>query len=79
MKKHNFSAGPCILPQSVLQQASDAIARLLRYQFADTGKPDVEAGLDAELGDEVDAALDSIETPADDASDIGVPATVDDL
>mgnify|MGYP001022515712 CR=1 FL=1 len=25
MKKHNFSAGPCILPQSVLQQASDAI------------------------------------------------------
>ena len=25
MKKHNFSAGPCILPQSVLQQASDAV------------------------------------------------------
>lgn len=25
MKKHNFSAGPCILPQSVLQQASDSI------------------------------------------------------
>ena len=25
MKKHNFSAGPCILPQSVLKQASDAI------------------------------------------------------
>ena len=25
MKKHNFSAGPCILPQEVLQQASDAI------------------------------------------------------
>ena len=25
MKKHNFSAGPCILPQSVLLQASDAI------------------------------------------------------
>ena len=61
------------------QQASDAIARLLRYNYADTGKPDVEAGLDAELGDEGDAALDSIETPADDASDIGVPATVDDL
>ncbi|MDY7396357.1 3-phosphoserine/phosphohydroxythreonine transaminase [Aureibaculum sp. 2210JD6-5] len=25
MKKHNFSAGPCILPQQVLQQASEAI------------------------------------------------------
>ncbi len=25
MKKHNFSAGPCILPQEVLQQASQAI------------------------------------------------------
>lgn len=28
MKKHNFSAGPCILPQSVLQQASDAVREL---------------------------------------------------
>ena len=25
MKKHNFSAGPCILPQDVLKQASEAI------------------------------------------------------
>ena len=25
MKKHNFSAGPCILPQEVLQKASDAV------------------------------------------------------
>jgi len=25
MKKHNFSAGPCILPQTVFQQASEAI------------------------------------------------------
>ena len=25
MKKHNFSAGPCILPQDVLQKASEAI------------------------------------------------------
>lgn len=25
MQKHNFSAGPCILPQSVLQKASDAV------------------------------------------------------
>ena len=23
MKKHNFSAGPCILPQQVLLEASD--------------------------------------------------------
>ncbi|HEX8334793.1 MAG TPA: aminotransferase class V-fold PLP-dependent enzyme, partial [Segetibacter sp.] len=25
MKVHNFNAGPCILPQQVLQQASEAI------------------------------------------------------
>lgn len=25
MKKHNFSAGPCILPQSVLEKAADAV------------------------------------------------------
>jgi len=25
MKKHNFSAGPCILPQSVFEQASQAV------------------------------------------------------
>lgn len=25
MKKHNFSAGPCILPQSVLQKASESV------------------------------------------------------
>ena len=25
MKKHNFSAGPCALPQEVLKQASEAI------------------------------------------------------
>ena len=25
MKKHNYSAGPCILPQSVLKQASEAV------------------------------------------------------
>ena len=25
MKKHNFSAGPSILPQSVLQKASEAV------------------------------------------------------
>ena len=25
MKKHNFSAGPCILPEEVLKKASDAV------------------------------------------------------
>ena len=25
MKKHNFSAGPCILPQEVLKQAAEAV------------------------------------------------------
>ena len=25
MKKHNFSAGPCILPNEVLEEASEAI------------------------------------------------------
>ena len=25
IKKHNFSAGPCILPKEVLQQAADAV------------------------------------------------------
>ena len=25
MKKHNFSAGPCILPQEVLRQAAEAV------------------------------------------------------
>lgn len=28
MKKHNFSAGPCILPQEVMQKASEAIVEL---------------------------------------------------
>ena len=28
MKKHNFSAGPCILPDDVLQQAAQAVQEL---------------------------------------------------
>ena len=28
MKKHNFSAGPCILPQEVMQKASQAVVEL---------------------------------------------------
>ena len=64
------------------QQASEAIARLLRFKFSDTGKEDeedVEAGLDAELGDDLAAepAAEPVAEPAGD--DLGVPATVDDL
>ena len=61
------------------QQASEAIARLLRYKFADTGKTDeedVDAGLDAELGDDL-SAEDSATEPAED--DTGLPASIDDL
>ena len=60
------------------QQASEAIARLLRYNYASTGKPseeEVTAGLEAETGDELDSAIDAADEPAD----LGVPATVDDL
>src|SRR5690554_4177062 len=32
MKKHNFSAGPCILPQSVMRKASEAV-----LNFNDSG------------------------------------------
>ena len=33
MKKHNFSAGPSILPQSVLQKASEAVLILTKAVF----------------------------------------------
>jgi len=62
------------------QQASEAIARLLRYKFADTSKTDdadVDAGLDAELGDDLATAEEPTTEPAGD--DTGLPATVDDL
>ena len=65
------------------QQASEAIARLLRYKFADTGKDeeDIDAGLDAELGDDLEAAADETPSPAEEPAgdDTGIPATVDDL
>ncbi|MEL6916459.1 MAG: 3-phosphoserine/phosphohydroxythreonine transaminase, partial [Bacteroidota bacterium] len=32
MKKHNFSAGPCILPQEVMQKAAEAV-----IDFNDSG------------------------------------------
>ena len=54
--------------------------RLLRYKFADTSKTDdadVDAGLDAELGDDLSTAEEPTTEPAGD--DTGLPATVDDL
>lgn len=65
------------------QQAAEAIARLLRYKYADTGKSEEDdlEGLDAELGDETAAAVDSAEPAAEEPADDlgGIPATVDDL
>ena len=31
MKKHNFSAGPCILPQEVMKKASEAVVELRQH------------------------------------------------
>ena len=67
------------------QQASEAIARLLRFKFADTGK--TEGGDDLDLGgDEGGGDLDlggdepTAEPTAEPAGDdTGIPATVDDL
>lgn len=47
MKKHNFSAGPCILPQEVLQKASEAIINfnnddLSLIEISHRSKPFVE-------------------------------------
>lgn len=47
MKKHNFSAGPCILPESVLQEASKAILNfnddyLSLIEISHRSKPFVE-------------------------------------
>ena len=67
------------------QQASEAIARLLRYKFADTGKD--EESLDDLGGDDIDLggsdtpspepAAEPAAEPAED--DLGIPASVDDL
>lgn len=64
------------------QQAAEAIARLLRYQFADTGKVDNLDDLGGnDTGEDLGSDLGGEETttpePADD--DTGIPATVDDL
>jgi len=62
------------------QQASEAIARLLRYNYANTGKTDnadVDAGLEDNLGGDIGGTE---ELPVDDTvDDAGIPATVDDL
>ena len=63
------------------QQAYEAIARLLRFKFADTGK--TEGGDDLDLGGDEgggDLDLGGDEPAAEPAGDdTGVPATVDDL
>ena len=67
------------------QQASEAIARLLRYKFADTGKDEESDSLDDlggdEGGDDLDlGGDDTAAEPAEPAGDdTGIPATVDDL
>ena len=67
------------------QQASEAIARLLRFKFADTSKAECgddfdlggdEGGGDLDLGGDEPAAEPAAEPAGD---DLGIPATVDDL
>ena len=60
------------------QQASEAIARLLRYSYATTGKeePIEDEGLSDALGDEGETPAEEPATPEEEA---GVPASVDDL
>ena len=63
------------------QQASEAIARLLRFKFADTGKPEGSSDLDLggdtpDLGGD-EPAPEPEAAPAED--DLGIPASVDDL
>ena len=58
------------------QQASEAIARLLRYKFADTGKEETETEDDwgGEEGEKVDVEVEATET-----EDLGIPLSVEDL
>ena len=67
------------------QQASEAIARLLRFKFTDVGKAEGgdgldlggdEGGSDLDLGGDEPAAEPTAEPAGD---DLGIPATVDDL
>ena len=61
------------------QQASEAIARLLRYNYGNTGKPE-ESETDLGLDSETDTSTEtpSIEEPTVEPAD-AIPATVDDL
>ncbi len=65
------------------QQASEAIARLLRYKFADTGKIEGDDDLDLggdEEGSDLDLGGDDTAEPTEPAEDdLGIPASVDDL
>tara|TARA_R110001583_G_scaffold193898_3_gene363612 strand:- start:64 stop:564 length:501 start_codon:yes stop_codon:yes gene_type:complete len=55
------------------QQASEAIARLLRYKFADTGKDEEEVDTEIDIDTEVDTEIEAPEVePA-------VPQSVEDL
>ena len=60
------------------QQASEAIARLLRYSYATTGKeePIEDEGLADALGDEGETPTEEPATPEEEA---GVPDSVEDL
>ena len=65
------------------QQASEAIARLLRYNYAVTAKPEGD-DLGDDLGGDLDTDLEGDlggETPTTEPAgdDTGIPATVDDL
>ena len=63
------------------QQASEAIARLLRFKFANTGK--AEGGDDLDLGGDTPDLGGDEPTPEPEAApaedDLGIPASVDDL
>jgi hypothetical protein len=53
------------------QQASEAIARLLRYKFADTGKDELEV----DETEETEIDIDTSPEP----EDLGIPTTVEEL
>ena len=61
------------------QQASEAIARLLRYDYGATSKPlntDEPGALDTPLSDEPPPTE---PTPPEEPADLGIPASVDEL
>ena len=75
--------GGKLLVVSTKKQASEAIARLLRYNYAVTAKPegddlgdDLGGDLDTDLGGDLGGETPTTEPAGDDT---GIPATVDDL